>query len=226
MKSRWLHRKNAGNLIVFCSGWGMDCMPFRPLSSENYDVLVCYDYADHRQVPDIKKYFDNYETLLLVSWSMGVIYGQRYFSDVYEMFKRRIAINGTLIPIHDDFGIPRAVFDATLQALGEQTEDTLHRFYRRMCRPTAIFDRFMANRPRRSGHDQLAELETIGKETAVLNEADSIYTEVVVSTKDVIVPTRNQLQFWRKSPVKSLDAAHFPFYLWAGWDEMMDTLSR
>ncbi len=135
MKSCWLHKKKSRCLLVFCNGWGMDETPFTRLDSNEYDILVFYDYQDLQPDFEVDLLASEYEELILAGWSMGVVVGQLLFQKNKEMFQKRIAINGTLCPIDDRFGIPRDTFQATHDNYNEATR---LKFYRRMCREKSI----------------------------------------------------------------------------------------
>ncbi len=221
MKSEWLLRQDNDALIVLCNGWGMDARPFTVLTGSAYDVLVCSDYSTEQGYPDMDTLCNTYSRCILLGWSMGVSYGQSVFADVADRFAARIAVNGTLCPIDDDCGIPRAVFQATLDNL---TDESLQKFYRRMCGPGQDLEVFLENPPGRSLDGQRRELEILLQESRQIDEAESLYTHVVISSKDRIFPSRNQYRFWQRSGVKTIEGSHFPFYRWKSWDDVIDSI--
>jgi biotin synthesis protein BioG len=159
METAWLHNNDRQNLIIFCNGWGMDGGPFRFLTSSDYDVYMLYDYRQ-LNMPDIAAIVGKYMHVHLVSWSMGVWAGQKLFSARAHLLDRTIAINGTLCPIDDRFGIPIEVFDATL---AEFNEHARKKFYKRMCREKNNLNVFLNNQPQRSLEDQGQELIALRK---------------------------------------------------------------
>lgn len=220
MISEWLHQRGRDALLVFCAGWGMDARPFRALGSSNYDVLICFNYsAQPGQRPDIVTLSQRYHKVILLAWSMGVAYAQQNFVDETEYFAETIALNGTLRPIDDDFGIPEAIFQVTLDQLNEEI---LEKFYRRMFRSTADYERFLPSRPQRSLADQRHELALMLQERISFAESASIYNRVVIADKDLIVPSKNQLRFWQNQRIRTLAGGHFPFYAWRSWDDLID----
>jgi len=146
-----MHRHSRQALIVFCNGWGMDDRPFRHLEADRCDVLMLWDYRQMTPVPDIVALAGQYAEIYLVGWSMGVWAGQRMFSPVREHFQAAIAVNGTLCPIHDRFGIPEATIAGTLRNFSEVSRDKLYlrmcrdrqgaRYSRKTCRPAASLAR-------------------------------------------------------------------------------------
>lgn len=223
MQIDWLIRKKRERLILFYNGWGMDDRPFRPLPSKQFDVLVCSDYSQQENVPALQKMLDQYKECSLVAWSMGVYFGQLHFCDSdSRVFAKKIAVNGTLCPVDDSFGIPRGIFADTLKGLDE---DTLHRFRRRMCKSKKIMDKFLINSPQRNIEDLRNELQKISEISQPIARSESIYTDVIVTDRDYIMPTSNQLEFWSGSRVHILNAPHFPFYDWNCWDDIIDIVT-
>ncbi len=222
MITEWMHSNNNEWLIIFYNGWGMDSTPFRPLFSQKYDVLGCYDYSDDHCSIDIKSLAQAYDRIHLIGWSMGVAHGHRHFQDVADYFDKTIAINGTLKPVDELYGIPVNICKATLDALSEETSV---KFYRRMCRSSSVFKSFMHNRPQRVIDDMKNELAAIMTDLQEIDGADSIYSDIIISDTDMIVPTKNQVRFWsevKTGKIKSLESSHFPFYFWKSWDELLE----
>jgi len=234
MKHEWLYHHGQSRLILFCNGWGMDANPFRPLTATDVDVLMFSDYHDlsieHagktgrnnlEQAFDPDDLFDRYPHVSLIAWSMGVWAGQRIFHSWAHRLQEAIAINGTLCPIDDRFGIPIEIYAATLARFNEAGR---LKFYRRMCHDRNILDTFLAHQPQRSLANQRLEL------AALLDQADcqpaesAIYSRVIVTTRDLVMPTAGQLAFWQGHDILSLEGSHFPFYRWNSWEEMLSAL--
>ena len=221
MKSAWLHQQRHEQLIIFCNGWGMDAIPFLPLGAREYDVLMLFDYRDLTLDCDLAALFKQYQKTFLVSWSMGVWAGQQIFQSWSHGLQGAIAINGTLCPIHDQFGIPVRLYDATLEQFSETTR---LKFYRRMCRDRQIFNTFLDNQPQRSVQNQGLELAALQGQVTCHPAETAIYAQVVIANQDLVVPTANQLAFWQGREVRRIEGPHFPFYGWNTWDELMGTV--
>ncbi len=219
METSWLHKNGHKNLIVFCNGWGMDSFPFRSLTSAEYDVYMLYDYRQLANHPDIEVLVDEYEQVHLVSWSMGVWVGQKLFADKHDLFDRTMAINGTLCPIDDSFGIPEKVFNATLAGFDEGAR---LKFYKRMCREKINLSLFLARQPQRTLEDQGEELTALKKMVDCSPANTSIYKEIIISESDLIVPTANQFNYWQGRLVTPVSGFHFLFNLWQSWDQLLD----
>ncbi len=197
----------------------MDGTPFMNLTSVDHDVYMLYDYRDLTDLPDIELIAEKYETVSLISWSMGVWVGQKLFSDKKQLFQRTIAINGTLCPIHDRFGIPEKIFNATLAGYDESAR---HKFYRRMCREKTNLKFFLKRQPQRSVEEQKEELAALQNMVDCLPLFESIYSQVIVSEYDWIVPSANQFDFWQGRLVMPIPGFHFLFNLWQSWDHLLD----
>ena len=222
MKSYWLQKKGRDDLIVFCSGWGMDQNPVLHMKSETFDVLTLWNYTDFDCQVDFQELFSKYRSCTLVGWSMGVWAGQKLFSKFKSHLSRAIAINGTLCPIDDHFGIPTAVYTSTQEQYSEQTR---LKFYKRMCRRKSILDTFLLRQPQRSVQDQIDELAVLKNSVNCLPARDSIYRDILISTRDLVVPTKNQVSFWQAKEdckIILLDEAHYPFTTFDNWEQLMD----
>jgi len=218
VKSKWLHKKKTAGLIIFCNGWGMDEHPVRFLQGDQYDVLMLYDYSSIVPDIDLQQLFVEYTSVVLVSWSMGVWAGQQLFAGCPDVFATTIAINGTLCPIDDQYGIPEKTVRATLANFDEKGR---LKFYSRMFRDRELYRDFLKQQPRRSVADQRNELAALLESAVCKVEEDLVYTTAIVSSRDLIMPTKNQLRFWPEKRVKQVDGSHFLFYSYDSWDELI-----
>ncbi len=210
-------------LVVFFNGWGMDDRPFRPLDAEEYDVCMFFDYRTMEIDLNLEAVFTAYKEVILVSWSMGVWVGQKIFGRKKKLFTRTIAINGTLCPVDDNRGIPAKIYDDTLAEFGEKARK---KFYRRMCREKTNLRKFLNNQPERSLAGQREELEILRKRSDCVPVGLSVYDEIIIAENDWIVPTRNQLYFWKNMAVVTLPGFHFLFYEWQSWDQLVCPVIR
>lgn len=218
----WLARGGGRDLIVFCNGWGMDRWPLSGLATDPFDVAVLSDYHDFDGRDGLEKLraeLPCYRRCYLICWSMGVWAGQRLFGRDGDLFAQRIAINGTLRPVDDRFGIPVAIFSATLE---EFSPSILERFYRRMCREPGVFAYFHEHRPQRSLENQRRELAAVQLVAADEATAPPFYDTVIVSGNDLVIPTRHQHAFWQGRRVIDIDGCHYPFCRWQRWSDILD----
>jgi pimeloyl-[acyl-carrier protein] methyl ester esterase len=233
MKSTWLHQgQGHQELIIFCNGWGMDGTPFQPLGAGKYDVLMFSEYHDLTLDRDLGALFKRYQKTFLVSWSMGVWAGQQVLKPWSQCLQGAIAINGTLCPIHDQFGIPLSIYNATQERFSEAAR---LKFYRRMCRDghsrqneqgRNAFDTFIAHQPQRSVDNQGSELLALSRLAGCHPDSNSIYTDILIGDQDLIMPAVNQEIFWHTygqgRSVRHVEGSHFLFYEWKSWDGLLD----
>ena len=218
MKQLWLTQGNSENLLIFCNGWGMDPKPFSHLKSLEYDVLTLFDYRNLCTPLAITELHNRYATLSLVSWSMGVWVGQTLFQKSAGLFKRKVAINGTLCPIDDCCGIPVDNYAAVLQGFDSTTQI---QFYKRMCRDKSTCAHFLQHQPDRSTVSQAEELVALQQSCYNIPAKESIYDDIIVARSDYIMPTKNQLRFWGAGPVRIVDGYHYLFSRFSTWDEVV-----
>ncbi|MFH2123654.1 MAG: pimeloyl-ACP methyl esterase BioG family protein [Pseudomonadota bacterium] len=221
MISTWLHQQQQEQLIIFCNGWGMDATPFQPLGAREYDVLMLSDYRDLTLDFDPATLFSQYQRSFLISWSMGVWAGQQIFQPWLHCLQGAMAINGTLCPIHDQFGIPVQLYGATLEQFSATSR---LKFYRRMCRDRQPLDTFLGHQPQRSVESQTLELAALQGQVTCQPAESAIYGKVVIAAQDMVVPSANQLAFWQGREIRRVEGAHFLFYGWNSWDNLLGTL--
>jgi biotin synthesis protein BioG len=197
----------------------MDARPFAPLTSREFDVVNLYDFRELATGLLPSGIFTDYGERILIGWSMGVWAGQRLFAHCHQLFSRTIAINGTLCPIDNRYGIPRELFTGTREAWADLSR---RKFYHRLCGGKEVEKCFLDHQPERTLLDQQAELAWYLEMSDCLEPKESIYREVAISADDRIVPTVNQLAYWGDEQVIRLTGGHFPFYRWSGWDELLE----
>ncbi|MFV0546672.1 MAG: pimeloyl-ACP methyl esterase BioG family protein [Bacteroides sp.] len=172
------------HLILFFAGWGMDrnllSIGDNPLSvtdldpkldadlntglgadlntSLDADLMICYDY---RSLDFDFTQLQSYRSITVVAWSMGVRMADIVLSRVTDLpITQRIAINGTPYPIDEERGIAPIIFNGTLNGLNEQS---LLKFYRRMCGSAKAYQQFLPHAAQRSVDDLKEELAAIAR---------------------------------------------------------------
>ena len=212
MQYFWLNQKQENKkLILFFNGWAMNETPVEHLKTEDYDVLVLFDY---RNVDFNLSQFDftKYEKKYLICWSMGV-FVSNLFKKELQGFNKKIAINGTTKIIDNDFGIPEKIYKITVKFLNEDSYD---KFIKNM------FDNGKLN-PNITISRSLEELkqELISIQKLELNE-ELNFDLAIISNNDRIVPTKNQINFWEnKTKVMSINSTHCPFEKYEKWSELL-----
>lgn len=216
MKTKLISTQQA-NLIIYFAGWGTPASVVSHLALPNgYDLLICYDYQD-LNFPAFD--FSRYQTVRLVAWSMGVWVAEKVLPEIN--LASATAINGTLFPKHDLWGIPLQIFDGTLQTLN--AENRL-KFERRMCGDKQLLNVYLALPEQRSLAEIHHELEVLN--TAI--EANLVtpklhWTNVIIGEKDRIFSAQNQLAFWQDKKVRMTHLSKGEHYLWqhfSAWEQL------
>lgn len=215
----WLRCNNSSELIVVMCGWGMDNKPFEPLNS-NSDVLFLYNFDEICPVFD-SNFYKKYKKITLIAFSYGVFMAS-IWKDFLPEFNLKIAVNGTLRPIDDEFGIPHKVFKLTLENL---SLETLPKFRTKLFNDKAGYELFNKHLSNRSLDDSAEELASLKKHTLTNKDATFDYDFVIISSDDKIIPTKNQINYWncQKVPVNKVfhDSGHFCFYKFKTFEDII-----
>ena len=161
-----------------------------------------YDYNSLDTTFDfelLKRYSEKY----LVAWSMGVMVGTCF--DIN--YTSTTAVNGTLKPIDEIFGIHPKIYDLTIKGFNEKGRE---RFLK-----TIFNEKFNPN-VSRGIEEQRSELVAIKTYSA---KEDFKYLKVYISDNDKIIPTKSQIEYWGVSA--NLKGAHCPFDMFTKWSELL-----
>lgn len=174
------------SLIFIFLGWGMDTTPFRGLSAEGYSVAVSFAYdGSQEEAEQYRRFINDYEEVNLFAWSYGVAVANRMLTGKENVC---IAINGSVTPKDDRFGIPERIFNLTLRSL---SAENMKRFYAFTGMGDILPERDLASlRP---------ELEMFGNLPPA--EPSRLWTAAYVGMKDRIIPPGNQISLWEKASV-------------------------
>lgn len=210
-------------LILFFNGWAMTPESVDHIASkENRDIVVVWDYRND----DIDwSILDNYEALHIVAWSMGVWQVNRIINKDFpkiDILKTLTAIAGTTKPMSDEYGIPNAVFKATLDNLNEENR---LKFNRRMCGARRFERLFEALSKRETSEikDELQRVYQIEANTPFVAD-NNIWTKVIIANKDRIIPYQNQLRHWQAFNLDNMivmDAEHYTFSDIKVWEDII-----
>ncbi len=203
------------------NGWGMDASvaTHAPLPN-GWDMLMYYDYVTVGTPSALADIARQYGRRVLVAWSMGVWAAGKALPAAGDFFDHAVAVNGTAEPIDDRFGIPPAIYRATLNGFSEETRDA---FYRRMCRSRDVLQRFLLAPPRRDVASQERELHAILEQVERREKTPPYHFDrAVIGKKDRIMPPENQERFWEdRAPCVVRDMPHYPFADLA-WEELLN----
>lgn len=203
MKYKWLNYKKNKELIVFFNGWGLDEGVISHLYPRNFDVLMFYDYNNLETDFDFFV-FEKYSRKYLIAWSMGVMVAT-LFNIEYDY---KVAINGTLKPIDNEYGIPVRIYDLTLKNYNPKgAQKFLKSMFNKNYKLPEI---------KRDFENQKSELAAIREYKSNL---DFKYDKVLISDDDKIIPSKNQSNYWGIKP--NLRSGHSPFNLYHNWSEIL-----
>ncbi|MDE6300108.1 MAG: DUF452 family protein [Muribaculaceae bacterium] len=205
MRYRLVSDTASSRLILIFAGWAMDSNVFGHISRPGYDVMVIWDYTSFHIDWSIT---DHYEEICIVAWSMGVFAVCETTQAIDYKVTRRIAVNGTPMPVSDLYGIPESVFQGTLDGLSEAS---LRKFYRRMCRDSRAFAHFCSHEPVREVSELKSELESVQERTFFGVGADVRWDEAIIGHDDRIFPRQNQRRAWDKLnvPHTEIEDGHY-----------------
>jgi pimeloyl-[acyl-carrier protein] methyl ester esterase len=210
MQAIWTRKTGSSRVILFMNGWGMDAaiLTHAP-TPEGWDMLMICDYSDLRVPSEATACLDSESTVVLAAWSMGV-----WAAGTLTPFAGRIAgsvaVNGTAAPVDDLYGIPPAIYRATVASFSETNRMS---FYRRMCGGAGALQRFLTAAPQRGIADQHAELAAIERLAPNSTLTPFPFRKAVVGSRDMIIPSVNQQRFWnRRGDCRVADVPHFPFF--------------
>jgi pimeloyl-[acyl-carrier protein] methyl ester esterase len=220
MKSYWLQKNNNEKVLLFFAGWGMDQNPFLKIRSCIYDVIIFYDYRNlfRFDITEIDRLLSNYNHADLLAWSMGV-WSANFLLDGYKnMFENAVALNGTLLPVDDDYGIPKKIFQLTIDNFSEITRTS---FDKRMCVDKCTLNNFESNTPFRTSEELKLELSELQVSIQNNNFEKNIFNKAIISDNDKIIPTENQVNFWKdRIEYHILEGPHFIFDRLKFWEEI------
>lgn len=215
MQYNWLNKKNNNKLLIFFCGWSFDYKPFERLNCKDFDVLIFYDYKNHK-LPVI---IPDYDECYLLTWSMGV-YIAYLLRDKLPEFNEKIAINGTPFPIHNELGIPERTFDLTLKYVDTGLQG---KFQRNLFNEEQDYEKYTHNVVQRKIPDQAQELFELKNFITSSNLSyEKFYDCAIISKADKIVPAKNQINCWKnRAEIVLLESGHFPFYNFEAWEDIL-----
>lgn len=197
-------------LILIFAGWSTTPAFYRDLHAEGWDIAVVWDYRDLDFDPAV---INDYSSIFIIAWSMGVAAAAHAADTTLDA--RRIsaafAVNGTLYPSSDSYGIPEAIYESTRATLNARN---LLKFTKRMgyvsptpetLPPVPPEDFYIPD------FDSLAfELENM-RSKALRGQLP--WKRVYVSENDRIFPAASMRAYWLTDPAQpdiiNLDAPHY-----------------
>jgi len=209
MNNKYIKDSSNENLLIFFNGWGFDEKMLPILDVPNYDKLILYRYSNFNT--DDVKIEKDYKNITVVAWSLGVWVAPFIVKKLNIKIDKAIAINGTLNPISDNFGIPKAVFEGTLTNLNERN---LKKFNTRIAggsRMLSEIERYLATG---CWEDQKEELQFLFDSINKSTKAENIFDCAIIANDDLIFSAENQKRYWQtenNTVITEFKGAHFPF---------------
>ncbi len=254
----------------------MDEKAFSHLESSSYDIITVYNYTSlkHQFCRDFNcrsaemhsgcplyKIFNQYKEINIIAYGSGVWAASLIFSyylkhlatisrfrvlRLMKKFNRSVAINGTLCPVSNIWGIKQRLFNGTLAALKEEVVEKKLTYGSSVCMQKFnmqmfdtekdAYERYLKVLPQRGLEDIYNELLSF-KKNFVFSNAIS-WNKVLIGSRDNIIPPKNQERFWteyamsidkenkmsfnaKDFSIELIDAPHFPFFKWSSWDEIL-----
>lgn len=203
MNFHYLPSDQSTSLIILFLGWGCPAGIFGCLRKPGYDILMIDDYRDF-SASDIDKYITGclevdrglkYREFVVVGWSFGVRMGSAFLKETSLDVTLRLAVNGTPSHIDDERGIPRKIFDGTLEGL---TEVSLRKFRLRCAGSKEWYDGyFSAVEPEEYSLDSWRSQLAIFGDMKDASTADfNVWDKAVIGMADRIFPPANQIKAW------------------------------
>jgi Uncharacterized protein conserved in bacteria len=202
----------------------MDEQPFIGIKSKEYDVFIIYDYSVFEDFTNIKQEILKYSQICLIAWSMGVWAAERCLENESICFTKAIAINGTLKPINDVEGIPESIYNGTIKNLPE----VLPKFNLRMCGGKNGLEYYLERCSKRNAleiKEELIKIKELFLQENSTNHNSVKWDYSIISLKDNIFPTNNQLTFWeryKRAKIIKIDSYHYPFKLLNNWEKIIE----
>ena len=218
MKTVFLRQSGGNELLIFFNGWSRDASDVSALSSP-FDVLEVHDYTD-LNFDELFRLIRPYPRLHLAAWSLGVWAAAAVFEHSGFRFESALAINGTLYPVHPEYGIAPDIFDGTISNWPDA--GARDRFLRRMAGSGSAAQ--LLPKPERSPEDQQNELLAIRKHSSERTIPENPYTKTILGQRDRIIPFASQELFWAGQgiPAVTTDLPHYPFAGKSAWEEVLN----
>lgn len=206
MKQTFITNNNHSDLLLIFSGWGTHADLFSGLSIKKNDICVCYDYRNDSFDSSL---FLKYKHITVIGWSFGVWMAAYTLSKTNLKIDKSIAINGTMHPIDDEYGIPQTIFYSTLQSL---TDESFSKFQRRICGNTKKYDKFKHVLSKRDIQEVTNELNALKHKTDSINDIPFLWNIAYIADKDLIFTADRQEAFWNKYTlqIRKINDSHLP----------------
>ncbi|HOF22406.1 MAG TPA: DUF452 family protein [Bacteroidales bacterium] len=224
MKTYIRRREKNDSLVVMYGAWGTDENVFEPLCNDEFDFILFYNYsADQALVlPEMK----TYKKITLIGWSIGVWAAEYLSPSIGIMPDVTIAVNGTPVPLDDNYGIPPRSFE---EALDDITEESIEKFYYRMFGNRRTFNLNSDRIPGRTLDSFHVELRWLYNRVMEQREPGFRWDFAVTSKSDKVFPTENVTKYWDKMGNTRqiiVPFPHYMFYKWPSFNEFINYVEK
>ena len=214
MKLEFINNKS-DKLIIFLTGWGCDARQFELLKSDNFDILIAYDYSDLEFGFD----FSSYQEVNLITFSAGV-YVAGLIQDKLPKLRRKVAINGNPYAHDSYYGLS----DEIKNQFASVSKDNIFEFRRKYLvftdKELELLNKYQPHRSLESCMQELLALNSYyNKEYNPLK-----FDLAVLSVQDKIFNINRQIEYYKKNdvPIKKIEnAGHFLFFQYKYFKELL-----
>lgn len=194
MESKIVYKSspNCRRLIIIFAGWSTSPQFYSDLHAEGWDIAVVWNYTS---LDLDSSFIDNYNTVFIIAWSLGVAAAASATATSFDASKitAAFAVNGTLFPSSDEYGIPCNIYEATRSGLNARS---LLKFTKRMGYTFAD-----ARQKESTPHDiEIPDFYRLDKELITIrsieNKENLPWKRVYISENDRIFPPSNMINYW------------------------------
>ncbi|MDE5806937.1 MAG: DUF452 family protein [Muribaculaceae bacterium] len=179
-------------LILVFPGWSCGKELYADFSFNGWDVAVVEGYDDLSFDSTALK---DYPTIYLFAWSLGVYMAS--VANIEELITGAFALNGTLIPADDSYGIPVEIYKGTATNLSPRN---LLKFRRRMAGDATTYkDLFSRSFSQEETELLKKELLTIAEHQNPTPSFNLPWSKVFLSENDAIFPYENMKRHWEEA---------------------------
>lgn len=163
-----------------------------------------------------------------------------------KKIEKSVAINGTLCPVSNIWGIPQRLFNSTLKELeaevasGKETINTskcINKYTKRVCGSSDVYKKYITTGSKRGLEDLKNELSAL-RDNYIFSNA-IFWNKIIIGDNDITIPAKNQDRFWSEYElgidknnrmtfnasnftIIHTEDAHFPFFNWEKWDDILN----
>lgn len=216
MNKRWLNKQGNKSCILYFNGWAEDENAVKHLDTGTFDICM---FNDYNPVSPIDEKINEYSTIYLVAWSLGVWAAAKSLSQSQIKITKAIALNGTQQPIDISQGISPSVFKATLDTWNEKNRN---KFNIRMMGGRKQYAQLINRISTREVENQKSELSNMLKEVSSNKAVEINFDCALIGSNDLIFTPANQLNHWNaRARIVETDVTHYPFAIFETWNEII-----